>query len=333
MSNVELVDIGANLLNGQFRDDLDAVLARARGAGLGHMMVTATNVADSAAAIELCRGHADLSCTVGVHPHAAAKTLAEDGDWVAHLRALAGQEQTWRCPRPTSGRSPGARIDSGGSPAPRSRQTWRCPKPTSGRSPGARIDSGESPAPRSRKIVRAIGEAGLDFYRNFSPPADQHAVFGAQILLAAELGLPLFVHDRDSGGAVYDALMNHAGQLNGVVIHCFTGDEADLRRYLAAGFHIGVTGWVCDRRRGKRLRGLIPQIPLDRLLIETDAPFLLPHGSASPTADKRRNEPCLLPFIAGAVADLLDMPASELARQTAANARRLFGLSDGPTDS
>ncbi|MDD9962790.1 MAG: TatD family hydrolase [Gammaproteobacteria bacterium] len=297
MSNLELVDIGANLLNGQFRDDLDAVLARARGAGLSHMMVTATNVADSAAAIDLCRGHADLSCTVGVHPHAAAKTLAEGGDWVAHLRALAGQEQTWRCPRPKSGRSPGARVDSG-----------------------------ESPAPRSRKIVCAIGEAGLDFYRNFSPPADQRAVFDAQILLAAELGLPLFVHDRDSGGAVYDALMNHAGQLNGVVIHCFTGDEADLRRYLAAGFHIGVTGWVCDRRRGERLRGLIPQIPVDRLLIETDAPFLLPHGAASPTADKRRNEPCLLPFIAGAIAELLDMPAAELARQTAANAKRLFGL-------
>lgn len=297
MNNLELVDIGANLLNGQFRDDLDAVLARARGAGLSHMMVTATNVADSAAAIDLCRGHADLSCTVGVHPHAAAKTLAEGGDWVARLRALAGQEQTWRSPRPTNGRSPGARIDSG-----------------------------ESPAPRSRKIVCAIGEAGLDFYRNFSPPADQRAVFDAQILLAAELDLPLFVHDRDSGGAVYDALMNHAGQLNGVVIHCFTGDEADLRRYLAAGFHIGVTGWVCDRRRGERLRGLIPQIPLDRLLIETDAPFLLPHGAASPTADKRRNEPCLLPFIAGAIAELLDMPASELARQTAANAKRLFGL-------
>lgn len=273
MSDMGLVDIGANLLNGQFRDDLDAVLARARDAGLGHMMVTATDVVDSAAAIELCRGHADLSCTVGVHPHAAAKTLAEGGDWVGELRALA-----------------------------------------------------------ARKPVCAIGEAGLDFYRNFSPPEDQHAVFDAQIRLAAELGLPLFVHDRDSGGAVYDALMNQAGQLNGVVIHCFTGDEADLRRYLAAGFHIGVTGWVCDRRRGEPLRGLIPQIPLDRLLIETDAPFLLPHGAASPTADKRRNEPCLLPFIARTIAELRNVPTAELARQTAANARRLFALREGPTD-
>ena len=268
MSGVELVDIGANLLNRQFRNDLDAVLARATSAGLGHIMVTATSVADSAAAIELCRGHADLSCTVGVHPHDAAKTLAAGGDWVARLRALAGQEP-----------------------------------------------------------VCAIGEAGLDFHRNFSPPADQRTVFDAQVRLAAELGLPLFVHDRDSGGAVHDALMNQAGQLNGVVIHCFTGDEGDLKRYLAAGFHIGVTGWVCDRRRGERLRGLVPQIPLDRLLIETDAPFLLPHGAASPTADTRRNEPCLLPFIARYIAELLGMPASELGRQTAANARRLFGLS------
>ena len=273
MSDMGLVDIGANLLNGQFRDDLDAVLARARSAGLGHIMVTATNVPDSADAIELCRGHADLSCTVGVHPHDAAKTLAEGGDWVGELRALAAQEP-----------------------------------------------------------VCAIGEAGLDFYRNFSPPEDQHFVFDTQIRLAADLGLPLFVHDRDSGGAVYDALMNQAGQLNGVVIHCFTGDEADLRRYLAAGFHIGITGWICDRRRGDRLRGLIPQIPLDRLLIETDAPFLLPHGADSPTADKRRNEPCLLPFIARAIADLLDMPTSELACQTTTNARRLFSLGEGPTD-
>ncbi len=270
MSEIELVDIGANLLNGQFRSDVEAVLARARSAGLGHMMVTATNVADSQAAIELCRSHADLSCTVGVHPHEAAKTLAAGGDWVAQLRRLAGQEP-----------------------------------------------------------VRAVGEAGLDFHRNFSPPADQRTVFDAQIRLAAELGLPLFVHDRDSGGAVYDALMNHAGRLDGVVIHCFTGDEADLRRYLAAGFHIGVTGWVCDRRRGERLRGLIPQIPLDRLLIETDAPFLLPHGAVSPTADKRRNEPCLLPFIARAIAQLLGMPALELGRRTTANAKRLFGLSEG----
>ena len=180
MSDMGLVDIGANLLNGQFRDDLDAVLARARSAGLGHIMVTATNVPDSADAIELCRGPADLSCTVGVHPHDAAKTLAEGGDWVGGLRALAAQEP-----------------------------------------------------------VCAIGEAGLDFYRNFSPPEDQHAVFDAQILLAAELGLPLFVHDRDSGGAVYDALMSQAGQLNGVVIHCFTGDEADLRRYLVPVHNFG----------------------------------------------------------------------------------------------
>ena len=266
-----LVDIGANLLNGQFRDDRDAVLARARAAGVGHIMVTATNVADSTAAIELCRGQADLSCTVGVHPHDAAKTLAAGGDWMGQLRRLADKEP-----------------------------------------------------------VCAIGEAGLDFHRNFSPPEDQRSVFDAQILLAAELGLPLFVHDRDSGGAVHDALTKHAEQLHGVVIHCFTGDEADLNRYLAAGFHIGVTGWICDRRRGERLRSLVPQIPLDRLLIETDAPFLLPHGAASPTADKRRNEPCLLPFIARYIAELLDLPAAELANQTTANAKRLFGLNDGP---
>ena len=262
-----MIDIGANLLNGQFRQDLTAVLARAWAAGLEHLIVTATNPEDAAAAVEFCAAHEDLSCTAGVHPHHAAAVHAAGGDWLERIRALAANER-----------------------------------------------------------VCAIGETGLDFYRNFSPPAAQKAVFAAQVELAAELDLPLFVHDRDSQGAVHDILIDRAERLPAVVIHCFTGDERDLRRYLEAGVFIGVTGWVCDRRRGGRLRELVPRIPLPRLLIETDAPFLLPQGAISPTAKKRRNEPCLLPHIAAYLAELLQVPTAEVATRTAANARRLFRL-------
>ena len=262
-----MIDIGANLLNGQFRQDLDAVLARAWAAGLEHLIVTATNPEDTAATVQLCAAHGNLSCTAGVHPHHAGEVHEAAGDWLGRIHALA-----------------------------------------------------------VGKPVCAIGETGLDFHRNFSPHAAQKAVFAAQVKLAAELGRPLFVHDRDSQGAVYDILIKRADDLAGVVIHCFTGSERDLVRYLDAGFFIGVTGWVCDRRRGGRLRELVAKIPLDRLLIETDAPFLLPHGAVSPTEQKRRNEPCLLPFIAQYIAGLLQVPTAEVAERTAANARRLFRL-------
>ena len=262
-----VIDIGANLLNGQFRGDLDEVLARAWAAGLQHLIVTATNPEDAAAAIKLCAAHEKLSCTAGVHPHHAGEVRTAGGDWLGRIRALAAAES-----------------------------------------------------------VCAIGETGLDFHRNLSSPEAQRAVFAAQVELAAELRLPLFVHDRDSQGGVYDVLIDRAEELTGVVIHCFTGSERDLRLYLDAGFHIGVTGWVCDRRRGETLRRLVPQIPLDRLLVETDAPFLLPQGAASPSRHKRRNEPCLLPFIVEYVARLHGQPREEIAARTAANAQKLFRL-------
>ncbi len=262
-----MIDIGANLINGQFREDLDAVLGRARAAGVQQMLVTATSLAETEAVIALCKRHADLACTAGVHPHQAGETLAAHPDWLDALGDLARSEP-----------------------------------------------------------VRAIGETGLDFYRNFSPRDAQLSVFEGQIKLAERLQLPLFVHDRDTDGAVHCTLKPFAPRLPGVVIHCFTGVQTDLGSYLDLGFFIGVTGWICDRRRGGGLRELIRQIPLERLLIETDAPFLLPHGSASPSQHKRRNEPCLLAFIAGYIADLLKIPEAELRARTAENARRLFNL-------
>ena len=259
-----MIDVGANLLNGQFRGDLHAVLARARQAGIEHIVVTATSLDDARAAQELCAMHADLSCTAGVHPHLAKDVQA---GWRKQLLELA-----------------------------------------------------QHPA------VRAVGETGLDFNRNFSPPEQQRRVFRDQIEVAGELDMPLFVHDRDTDGAVHESLSEFRGPPELVLIHCFTGTREDLERYLVAGYSIGITGWLCDKSRGEELRRLAPGIPLDRLVIETDAPFLFPHGATPPTGRRRRNEPCLLPFIAQTLADLYGLPVEELVRHTTANARRFFRL-------
>lgn len=182
--------------------------------------------------------------------------------------------------------------------------------------------------------VRAIGETGLDFNRNFSPPDVQRRVFEAQLELAGEIGLPVFVHDRDSEGAVFEALERHADRLTGMVVHCFTGSGEDLDRYLALGCAIGVTGWICDRKRGRLLRELIGRVPLDRLLIETDAPFLLPQNAPkhwqkthAPGASSRRNEPALLPYVADGIAEAMGVPAAEVISASTDNARTLFTLS------
>jgi TatD DNase family protein len=177
----------------------------------------------------------------------------------------------------------------------------------------------------SNAAVRAIGETGLDFNRNYSPPPVQQTVFETQLRLAARLGLPVFVHDRESGGSVADALQRHRSGLRDVVVHCFTGTEAELRRYLDLGCHIGITGWVCDERRGVELMQMVSLIPDERLLIETDAPFLLPR-TMSPRPKNRRNEPAHLVWIARTVADARGTTVGEIDAITSANARRVFAL-------
>ncbi len=184
---------------------------------------------------------------------------------------------------------------------------------------------------RDPRIV-AIGETGLDFNRNFSPPDVQRRVFARQLEAAAEAALPVFVHDRDSAGEVASML---AGRSTGVdaVVHCFTGTRAELEAHLTNDCHIGITGWLCDPKRGVELAELVPLIPPERLLVETDAPFLLPKlGLPSwPPADvarrhKRRNEPMLLKLVVARLAALRDEDPATLAATAAANARRLFRL-------
>ena len=176
-----LVDIGLNLTSPRYDADRDAVLARARAAGVDGFILTGTSVADSAAALDLAAGHAGCHATAGVHPHEAAGL---DATGLQALRALL-------------------------------------------RRPGA----------------VAIGETGLDFNRNYSPPADQERAFVAQIGLARDSGLPLFLHERDATARLLDILRATRDDWSGGVLHCFTGSREALFAYLDLGLMIGVTGF------------------------------------------------------------------------------------------
>ena len=173
--------------------------------------------------------------------------------------------------------------------------------------------------------IVAIGETGLDFNRNFSTPKEQISAFEQQIELAKSTQLPLFLHERDATEKQVQILKPHAQQLEGAVLHCFTGDKSALFSYLDLGFYIGITGWICDERRGLALKTLVKEIPSERLLLETDAPYLLPRDL--PTKPKKgRNEPAFLQHIAMTIAGLRGMTVEDLSQQTIHNTRQLFKI-------
>jgi TatD DNase family protein len=255
-----MIDIGANLTHSSFHDDLDAVVARARGAGLSTLVVTGTTVAESRTAAAIAERF-DLHATAGVHPH--------------HAR------------------------ECGPSTIPELREVARHPR------------------------VVAIGECGLDFNRNYSPHPDQEKWFVAQLELGLELGMPLFLHSRDAHPRFAEILKTHG--VRRAVAHCFTGERDELHAYLDLGLYIGITGWICDERRGKHLLELVRDIPGDRLLVETDAPYLTPRD-LRPQPKARRNEPAFLPHIVRTVARALGRPAEDVATETTRNAETLFGI-------
>ncbi|MCA8956707.1 MAG: TatD family hydrolase [Planctomycetes bacterium] len=261
---IDLVDIGVNLTNRAFGGDLDAVLERARVAGVRRQIVTGTSVAASRAAADLAAAHpGTLYCTAGVHPHDAKLC---DEQTLDALRGLAKLPQ-----------------------------------------------------------VVAIGECGLDFDRDFSPRPTQRTWFARQVELAVELGKPLFLHERDAADDLLEILVPHRASLPAAVVHCFTGQRAALERYLALDLYIGITGWICDERRGLHLHELVREIPEDRLLLETDAPYLVPR-TLRPKPKSGRNEPAFLTAVLDTVATCLDLDAEEVAARTTRNAERLFGL-------
>lgn len=261
---MNLVDIGANLTHESFRDDLEAVLARARDAGVGRLVITGADESGSEAALDLARQYPDsMRATAGVHPHVAAEASDRVID---HLRALA-----------------------------------------------------------AHPLVSCVGEAGLDFNRDFSPRAAQEQLFEAQLELAAELGLPVFAHERDAHERFMAILREWRDRIPGIVVHCFTGSPEALDAYLDMNCHIGVTGWVCDERRGTHLLECIHRIPDGRLMVETDAPYLLPRD-LKPKPKTRRNEPAHLPHIVRRIAEARGEFPETTAAHTTATARRFFGF-------
>ena len=173
--------------------------------------------------------------------------------------------------------------------------------------------------------VVAVGECGLDFFRDFSPRPAQETAFEAQLELAAQVGLPVFLHQRDAHERFVALLAPWRVKLAGGVAHCFTGGKEELADYVDLDLYIGVTGWLCDERRGHALREAVPMIPLDRILIETDAPYLLPRDLPEKPRT-RRNEPCYLPHILTRIAAVRPEPLEQLAEATRANSERLFRL-------
>lgn len=173
--------------------------------------------------------------------------------------------------------------------------------------------------------VVAIGECGLDYDRNFSPPETQRLWFEKQLQLAQDLAMPLFLHERRAHEDFIKILAAYPQCAQRSVVHCFTGTAMEALAYLQLGCFIGVTGWVCDDRRNHDLRDALAVIPPERLLIETDGPFLTPRDLPNPPAD-RRNEPKYLPHILASLAHWMEVEEQALAAQTTANAKALFGL-------
>jgi TatD DNase family protein len=171
--------------------------------------------------------------------------------------------------------------------------------------------------------VLAVGECGLDYFRDISPRDVQRTAFERQLDLAVRVQKPVFLHQRDAHEDFVAILRDFRSRLTGGVAHCFTAGLEEARAYLDLGLYIGITGWICDERRGHHLREVVRHLPPDRLVIETDAPYLLPRD-LKPKPASRRNEPMYLPHVLEAIAQARGESIVQLAETTTANAVRLF---------
>jgi TatD DNase family protein len=261
---MNLIDIGANLSHSSFDHDRDALLQRARDAGVARIIVTGASREHSPLALELARQHpGELFSTAGVHPHHATEYTAECD---AEMRALLEHSE-----------------------------------------------------------VVAVGECGLDYFRDLSPRPAQRRAFEMQLQIAVDTQKPLFLHQRDAHADFMALMKNFDGRIGPTVVHCFTGTDAELDDYLAAGWHIGITGWLCDERRGLHLRELVKRIPADRLMVETDSPYLLPR-TVRPHPSHRRNEPMYLAHIIEELARDRGEDVQATAAATVATAQAFFRL-------
>lgn len=263
-----MIDIGVNLSNNRFKEDLDQVIERALDSGVQKLILTGTSVRESQKVIEICDSYKQihpntLYATAGIHPHDADNMNTEQ---LKQLSTLADHE-----------------------------------------------------------LVVAIGETGLDFNRNFSSTANQVSAFEAQLELAAEKRKSLFMHERDAAEKQIEIITDYRDHLTRAVIHCFTGDKKTLYRYLDLDLYIGITGWVCDPKRGDALRKIVADIPLDRLMIETDAPYLLPKNMPQ-LPKNRRNEPAFLNYVLEVIQAQRSETMETIAKVTTANAKQFFNI-------
>ena len=263
---MQLIDIGANLTHDSFDRDRDAVLARAREAGVAAMVVTGASREHNPQALALAQAHPGfLYATAGVHPHHAVEYTDECD---AELRALHAHAE-----------------------------------------------------------VVAVGECGLDYFRDFSPRPAQRRAFERQLQIAADTKKPLFLHQRDAHADFLAMMKDFDGRLGPAVVHCFTGTREELFDCLDNDWHIGITGWLCDERRGAHLREIVRHIPANRFMVETDAPYLLPR-TLRPMPKDRRNEPAFLAHIVEELARDRGEAAAATAVATTATACAFFCLPD-----
>lgn len=257
-----MVDIGANLTNKSFDQDLANVLKISSESGVKSIVITGTNIRNSEKAIKICNEYNQykLFSTVGIHPHNAKEVNDKSELEMCDL------------------------IEK-------------------------------------NKCVKAIGECGLDFNRNFSSKQSQLYCFDMQIKLAIKYKLPLFLHDRDAHNDFLKVLDKYKEGLSNikVVVHCFTGTKEEVKQYIERGFYIGITGWICDTRRNKDLVEAVKEIPLDRLMIETDSPFL------SPTK-QRRNTPENIFIVLEKLSELLSIDSKTLYEIILTNTVKFFKI-------
>lgn len=200
---------------------------------------------------------------------------------------------------------------------------------TAGIHPHSADEATEEDVNRIREIIRdnprivAVGECGLDYDRMYSAKENQLYYFKKLISLAEELEKPLFLHERDAEEDFISCFQGHEAICRKSVVHCFTGNKEILRRLLDMGFFIGITGWICDERRGDKLREAVRHLPLERLLIETDAPYLTPRGIPGLA---RTNVPQNIVYVVEALSRYMKVPEETIVAAAKENTERLFGL-------
>jgi TatD DNase family protein len=261
-------DIGINLTNRQFHNDIDDIIQNAIDADVSQMILTGTSLKNSEQSAQIAKQYQGiLYSTAGIHPH-DAKSF--DNQSIAKLKLLLQQKQ-----------------------------------------------------------VVAVGECGLDFDRDFSPRPAQEKCYKAQLELAIEAQKPLFLHERAAFSRFIAITKDYLPQLPKAVVHCFTGTLAEAKIYLDHGFYLGFTGAISDTNRFSHLKEVLQYVPLDRIMIETDAPFMLPKNvpkSALAKYHERRNEPAFLTYVAQSIASFRGISLHEVALATTENTKDFFKI-------